>query len=631
MALHWGGEGGGMGFGRRTWELRQAAKQETFDWPVLRRALASYLEYRWRVVTAALLLLSTAILSVLPALLEKRIINDGIERGNVRLVVGLAAAIVMVALLSGVASVLGTWFTQIIGQHVMADYRQRIYHHLLAQPLQFFTQSKTGDLVSRTTNDVAAIQTVVTSTLSNFVQNIFSIIAALSVMFTQSWQLTLLSLLVLPAFIVPVQRTGQRRRDLQAEIQTTLGRMTAQLAETLGVSGALLVKAFHKESDEEARFQRDNETLRDLQIRQSLIGRWLFMWLSNFSIMGPALLWGYGGWLVIHHRLSLGVIVAFVTLLVQLYSPMSQLAQLHVNVLTSVALFRRIFAILDLTPAIQDGPHIFTPTTPAPSITLDHVWFRYPTDSERPLSWALEDVSLDIASGQLVALVGPSGAGKTTLLHLIPRFHDPVRGRVLIDGRDLREFTLTSLRTYMGLVPQDPFLFHDTVMANLRYAQPDATEEDIVRATKAAQIHETIMAMPQGYDTIVGERGHRLSGGEKQRLAIARVLLRNPGLVLLDEATSSLDTLSERRIQQAFQHLLDGRTVIVIAHRLSTILAADQIVVLNQGHVVDIGTHATLLAKGGLYAHLYREQFQPSSLTAESSPRHDHRAPMSGR
>lgn len=616
--------GGGMGFGRRNWELREAAKEERFDWQILGRALASYLQYKWRVLLAVTLLFATAGLSVIPALLTKVIINQGIEKRQIHLVVTLAGAIVVIALTSGLFSVLGNWVSQIIGQDVMADYRDRIFQHLLRQPMQFFTDSKAGDLVSRTTNDVSAIQTVVTSTLSSLVQNVFSIIAALTVMFTQSWQLTLLSLLVLPAFIIPTQRTGHRRRDLQTQIQMTLARLTAQLAETLGVSGALLVKAFAKEQDEADKFAKDNRTLRNQQVAQSLVGRWLFMWLNTFSVVGPALLWAYGGWLVIKGQLSIGVIVAFVTLLVQLYSPMAQLAQLHVNVLTSVALFRRIFSILDLDPGIVDGPQALSLGNHPPAITLDDVTFRYPTVSSphRP-SPALDHVHITVAPGQLAALVGPSGAGKTTLLHLIPRFHDPTSGRVLLNGTDIRTFTLSSLRNHMGIVPQDPFLFHDTVLANLFYAAQHATFEDVVRATTAAQIHDTIMAMPSGYDTIVGERGHRLSGGEKQRIAIARVLLRDPGLVLLDEATSSLDTLSERRIQAAFQMLLRHRTVIVIAHRLSTILAADIIVVLDHGRIVGQGTHTELLAAKGLYADLYREQFAGATIDPPRESRQD--------
>jgi ATP-binding cassette subfamily B protein len=614
------GVGMGMGFGGRHWELREQAKGERFDLAVIRRALSSFVPYRWQALGVAVAILVISILGVIPPILTQHLIDRGIRGHHLHLIIRLTAEIVALSLLSGLLGVWQNWMSNVIGQNVMADFRLALFRHLHRQPMQFFTQTKSGELVSRVTNDVAGIQTVVTSTLVSLLQSLFTITTTLVVMFAENWQLSVLALIVVPAFVLPTQRVGRIRQDLQRQIQQALARLTAQLTETLGVSGAMLVKAFAREADEAQRFSRVNLELRDLQVRQGLVGRWLFMWLGMFSSIGPALLWGYGGWLVIQGRLSVGVIVAFTAYLGRLYNPLSQLAQLHVNVLTSVALYRRIFALLDREPEIQDGPVVLDLAAVRGTLRFEDVWFAYPRGAGVPSDRgapepgeepepALRGVSLEVPAGSLCALVGPSGAGKTTLLHMVPRFHDPTRGRVLLDGHDLREFTLESLRRAIGLVPQEPFLFHDTVLQNLLYARPDATREEVEEACRAAQIHDVIAAMPDGYETVVGERGYRLSGGEKQRLAIARVLLRAPRIVLLDEATSSLDTLSERRIQAALETLLARRTALVIAHRLSTILAADRIFVLERGQLVDAGTHAELLARGGLYARLYREQF----------------------
>jgi ATP-binding cassette subfamily B protein len=492
----------------------------------------------------------------------------------------------------------------------MADYRLALFRHLQRQTVQFFASRQSGDLVSRVMNDVTAIQNVITTTLVGFVSNLLTICTTLVLMFGMNWQMSLLAIIVVPGFVFPTQKVGKTRQKLQADIQHWLSKMTVHLSETLGVSGALLIRIFNHEQHEEKQFSVANRKLRDLQVRQTLVGRWLFMWLGMFSSIGPALLWGYGGWLVIHHRIGLGVIVAFTTLLSRLYGPLSQLAQLHVSVLSSIALFRRIFALLDLKPEVEDGPITIPPNSVQGRISLEGISFSYNTEAhpEKP-KLALQDIHLTVEPGQTVALVGPSGAGKTTLLNLIPRFSDPTSGRILLDSMDYRTLTLKSLRGQMGLVPQDPFFFHDTVLNNLLLANKNATQEEMEKACRAAQIHETLAALPQGYNTILGERGYRLSGGERQRLAIARVLLQGPRIVLLDEATSSLDTVVERKIQDALAVLLEGRTAIVIAHRLSTVLKADKIVVLDRGHIVAIGTHETLVEESPLYKKLYETQF----------------------
>lgn len=603
MGMGTGGGGGWRGGGEL--DLRDAARTEKFDGALILRALGTFRPYLWPAALTVVLIIAGAILGSLPPLYTKDLVNRGISGRDAHLLYYYTALIVAVSLIAGLLGVAQNYLSNLVGQHVMADYRLRLFEHIHRQPLSFFTATRSGELVSRVTNDVAAIQNVVTNTLVNLVTNVMVITVTLIFMFSMSWQLTLLSLVVVPAFIAPTRRVGAIRRDLQRRIQQVLAVLTAQLTETIGVSGALLVKAFARERMEAERFARSNVELRDLQVRQQLVGRWLFMWLGLFSAFGPALLFGYGGWLAIHGHLTIGAIIAFVAYLGRLYGPLSQLAQLHVSVLTSVALFRRIYTLLDREPEIQDGPEAVDPRTIRGAIAFAGVSFGY----EPSLPPALSGVDLDIAPGMMVALVGPSGAGKTTLLHMVVRFYDPAAGRITLDGRDLRAYTLESLRGAIGLVPQEPFLFHDSVRANLLYARPEAGEEELEAACRAAQIHDVIAAMPEGYQTVVGERGYRLSGGEKQRLAIARVLLRAPRIVLLDEATSSLDTLAERRVQAALEHLLAGRTSVVIAHRLSTVLAADMIVVVEAGRVVATGRHPELLAAGGLYARLYQEQF----------------------
>jgi ATP-binding cassette, subfamily B, bacterial len=411
---------------------------------------------------------------------------------------------------------------------------------------------------------------------------------------------------MLPFFIFPTRRVGRIRQQLRRQTAEHQGALASVMAETLSISGTLLMKAFARESYEAERFRGKSSDLKDLEIRQRMVGRWFFMVIGLFQSVGPALIYLYGGWLVIQGEISIGTVVAFVAYLRQLYGPVSELANVHVDAMTSLALFERLFHYLDLKPEISDPPNPLVPPPARGEIQFDHVSFGY---VEGRL--ALEDVSFVAQPGQLVALVGPSGAGKTTSTYLVPRFYDPVGGAVRVDGHDVRELSLRWLRSQIGIVTQETYLFHATVNENLLYARPDATEQEIGAACKAANIHEFIVGLPEGYATLVGERGYRLSGGEKQRLAIARVLLKDPRILLLDEATSSLDSRSEALIQAALVPLMEGRTSLVIAHRLSTILAADVILVLDHGRLVEQGTHAELLARGGLYARLYEEQFKP--------------------
>ncbi len=608
MSMNSNGFGSG---GRNRYQMNEMAKNEHFDLAIVRRVLTAFRPYWPQATLLSLLLLIISVGNVIPAWLTQRIIDNGILKGNATLVIELTLLLLGIAVFTGLLGVWQNWLSNSIAQHVMSDYRLALFRNIQSQSMNFFTTQQAGDLVSRVMNDVKAIETVVTSTLVGVVNNSLLIIATLTLMFSMNWQLTILALIVVPGFVLPTQRVGSIRQKLQGEIQQRMSALTVQLSEDFGVSGALLTKIFNREPEETKRFAKVSEELRDLQIRQTLVGRWLFMLLGMFSAIGPALLWGYGGWLVIHHQIGIGVIVSFTTLLTKLYGPLSQLSQLHVNVYSSIALFRRIFSLLDAEPEIKNGPVTIPASRVSGQIRLEGVSYAYPSSYLGEDNLVLKNIDITVQPHMMVALVGPSGAGKTTLMNLIPRFADPTAGRVFLDDQDIRNLTLSSLREQLGIVSQDPFFFHDTIYNNLIFANPEAKMSEIEGACQAAQIHELIQGLSEGYQTLVGERGYRLSGGERQRLAIARVLLRAPSIVLLDEATSALDSLVERQIQQALEILLKDRTSIVIAHRLSTILKADLIVVLENGQVVATGKHETLLTTCILYKKLYELQFAP--------------------
>ncbi|MDI3328987.1 MAG: ABC transporter ATP-binding protein [Alicyclobacillaceae bacterium] len=547
----------------------------------------------------------SSVLGLLQPLLIRGIIDYAIPSGRFGLLNLLCLLMIATAFAGAGVGVLQGYLNAKIGQGVMFDLRNQLYRHLLRMPLQFFTNTKTGEIMSRVNNDVNNLQMVVSDTVSNSLKNIVSVITTVVTMFWLDWRLALLSLVILPLFIVPTRRVGQMSFRLKKKTQEKMADLSALMQETLGVSGILLVKTFNKEEAEAARFEARNRELMEAQMRQSLVGRWFFMLLTAISTAGPAIIYWFGGRAVMGDAMTLGTVVAFTAYLTQLYGPVSALANIHVNVMGSAALFVRLFDYLDKPVEIEDRPGAVDLPKVGGRIEFSGVRFRYRPGGE----WVLRGIDLTIEPGQLVALVGPSGAGKTTLSHLIPRLYDPEEGTVRIDGYDLREVRLSSLHEQIGVVTQETFLFHASLRDNLLYAKPDATEEEMIAAAKAAYIHDRIVQLPDGYDTLVGERGYKLSGGEKQRIALARVILKNPRILILDEATSALDSHSERCIQAALETLLRGRTSIVIAHRLSTILKADQIVVLDKGRIVEKGTHRELLAKGGLYAQLYKEQF----------------------
>ena len=560
-----------------------------------------------------LCILVTSLIGLVPPLLVRHVIDHSIPEHDTQslwLMIGLMVALPAVG---GLIGVLQNYLAVRIGQAVMFDIRGEMYGKLLAQSLRFYTNTKSGEILTRLQSDVGGIQGVVTGTLVAVVTNVLVVATTLVVMFGINWQLSLLAIGILPLFILPTRRVGQLRKAIAKETQERIGELTSLVQETLSVSGHLMVRLFGTSRYEAGRFREKNDQVRKLTLRQNLVGRWFFFSLLLFASVGPALIYGYGGWLAIQGALTVGTIVALVAYLGRLYGPVSALVNVHVDLMTAAGLFERIFAYLDLVEEVAEKDGATQLVDPRGQLVFDDVVFAY--DNGKPV---LHGVSFEARPGELVALVGPSGSGKTTINYLASRLYDPDEGRVTLDGHDLRQLTLDSLAGAVGAVTQETFLFHETVKSNLLYAKRDATDAELEAACRQAQIHDVIAALPQAYDTVVGERGYKLSGGEKQRMAIARVILKNPRLLILDEATSSLDARSEGLVQEALGTILAGRTSLVIAHRLSTILAADRILVLDGGRIVEQGTHAELIGNGGLYARLYEQQFRAVAEGAET-------------
>jgi ATP-binding cassette subfamily B protein len=618
------------GFGRDA----KAVKGKRLERDLLRRVLRLARPYRGKLFGFVVAVILAAVVSALPPLILRAVIDTAIPDKNRSLVAVLAAGAVFLALFNAVLSLVQRYYSARIGEGLIFDMRTALFDHVQEQPLSFFTRTQTGSLMSRMNNDVIGAQQAVTNTLGTVFSNVVSVVVTIAFMLALEWRLTLLTLAILPLFIIPAKRMGPRLQRLTRESMQLNASMNNTIAERFNVGGALVVKLFGRHRQESETFSDRAGRVRDIGVQTAMYSRVLFVALGLVAAVGTAIVYFVGGNLAVSGTIGVGTIAAFTVYVSQIYQPLTQLANARVDVLTALVSFERVFEVLDFPPLISDRAGAFDLVEPTGEVEFDHVWFRHPaaavssipsleetsgaTDTDES-DWILRDVSFTVAPGELVALVGPSGAGKTTSALLVPRIHDVSSGEVRVDGHDVRDYTLTSLRGAVGMVMQDPHLFHDTIRNNLRYARPDATDDELVGACRAARIHELIASLPDGYDTVVGERGYRMSGGEKQRLAIARMLLKDPAVVILDEATSHLDSESELAIQQALAEALVGRTSLVIAHRLSTIVAADRILVLEGGRIIESGRHDELLRAGGLYTDLYHTQVDAPATDAPTA------------
>lgn len=632
--------------------------QPQLSWALLRRVWSYAQPYRLKILGLLVTIFAITGLSLIPPLLIRDLIDYALPNGDGMRVLWLTLGMVGIPIANALIGLGQRYLSATIGESLIADLRSALFNHIQRMSLRFFTHTKTGELMSRLNNDVVGAQSALTGTFITILTNIVTVVTTLVIMISLEWRLTLLSVALLPLFIIPTRRVGAKLREIRRESLDLNAKMNALMHETLNVDGALLVKLFGRQRDEMDKFQERSGSVAKIGVRSAMVGRWFFMGLGLVSAIGTAMVFGVGGYLVLQGILTIGTIVAFAAYLAQLYGPLSSISNAHIEFATSMVSFERVFEVIDLPLEIEDKPDALELTHVSGAVSFHDVSFSYTAGGDggagrlgltvgkdeggrqkdesqngkdefssfslqpsafkvSTRSMALHEVSFDIQPGQLVALVGPSGAGKTTITYLLPRLYDPTAGRICLDGHDLREVSQTSLAQAIGMVTQETYLFHDTLRTNLLYAKPHATQAEIEAACRAANIHDFIASLPQGYDTVVGERGYRLSGGEKQRVAIARVILKDPRILVLDEATSSLDSQSEALIQEALERIMKNRTSMVIAHRLSTILAADVILVMNEGRLVERGcrsgthsAHEELLARGGLYANLYRTQFR---------------------
>ncbi len=590
----------------------------------IRRILGYARPYRPLIVLFLGTLVVTSLLSVAQPLLFRRIVDDGISVGNASLVTWTALAIAGLAIADAAFGIVSRWYSARIGEGLIFDLRSQVYDHVQHQSIAFFTRAQTGALISRLNSDVIGAQQAFTSTLGGVLGNLISVSVVLVAMFALSWQITLASLILVPVFLLPARYMGRRLQALTREQMGLNAEMSSQMTERFNVSGALLVKLFGRPEDEASLFAGRARRVRDIGIRIAMANRWFFTALTLVAALATAVTYGLGGNLVIQGAITLGTLLALVALLAQLYGPLTALSNVRVDIMTALVSFERVFEVLDLDPLVREPAEPRALPSGALGVEFDSVSFTYPTAAEVSLASlesvareesvdssepVLRDVSFTAAAGSLTALVGPSGAGKSTMTALVTRLYDPNDGAVRLGGVDVREIARTDLRSAIGVVSQDAHLFHDTIGANLRYAEPNAAADDLMQACEDAQIINLIEQLPDGLDTVVGDRGYRLSGGEKQRLALARLFLKAPRVVVLDEATAHLDSENERLVQRALDSALDGRTSLVIAHRLSTIKRADQILVVDAGRIIQQGTHGELLAAGGMYETLYRTQF----------------------
>jgi ATP-binding cassette subfamily B protein len=574
----------------------------------------------------ALVILDSALVVAVPLLLGE-IVDKGVIPKRSDVVVRLSLVIAALAILDGALTLVQRWYSSRIGEGLIFDLRTQVFTHVLRQPIAFFTRAQTGALVSRLNNDVIGAQQAFTSTLSGVVSNVVSLVFIVTAMATKSWVLTLAALALLPFFLIPARVMGRRLAGLSHEAMGLNAELGTRMTERFNVAGALLVKLFGQPRIEDEQYSERAGRVRDIGVKIALSRTVFFVALSLVASLATAVVYGVGGVMAVNDTLTVGALLALAALLGRLYGPLTALSNVRVDVMTALVSFERVFEVLDLEPLVQEAANPVVLQQRPVSVEFDGVGFRYPSADDVSLASletvasgdrragesVLHDVTFSVQPGQLVALVGPSGAGKTTITSLVARLYDPTAGQVRLGGIDLREATLASVHGIVGVVTQEAHLFHDTIRANLAYAKPGATQEEMVSVLKSAQVWDLVSGLPEGLDTVVGDRGHRLSGGEKQRLAIARLLLKGPGLVVLDEATAHLDSESELAVQRALDTALSGRTALVIAHRLSTVRGADQILVVADGRIVERGKHHELLARGGLYADLYNTQFASDS------------------
>lgn len=650
---------GGGGMRRYIFSETEDNKRNRVTWALVRRVLQYAKPYTVSIVWMFVAIGISTALGLISPLIIQRLIDDVLPNGDVTRLNMFALALLVIPFIVAVLAIFQRWLNATVGEGVIYDLRVSLYDRLQRMSLRFFTNTRTGELMSRLNNDVVNAQSAISNTIVEIISNALTVIATLAVMFALEWRLTMIGLLVLPGFIYLSQRVGEQLRVLVRRAMEYNADMNSRMNETLNVSGALLVKLFGRRNDEVTDFGASAAHVRDIGVERAVMGTQLFAFIGQVGAIGSAIVFWVGGYMVINESLSVGTVVAFGTYLARLYGPLQALATAPVTFITSVVSFERVFEVLDLPLDIQEKPDAKPLENVRGALRFEGVSFDYdaltgsllsdverageagehiksggrakpltstPTDEQgvpaarhQAREQALTDISFEVLPGQMLALVGPSGAGKTTLTYLVPRLYDPTAGTIRLDGHDLRDLLLDDLAQHIGMVTQETYLFHDTIRNNILYAKPNATEEQLYAATRAANIHDFIMGLANGYDTVAGERGYRLSGGEKQRIAIARVILKDPRILVLDEATSHLDSESEALIQEALSRVMQGRTSIVIAHRLSTVRDADQILVVDRGQIVERGTHESLLAHSGLYAELYETQFgvQPSAATGK--------------
>ena len=611
--------GGGMNRrGREFLSEDEKANRPIITGELLRR-IGKYLQPYWKqLLLVVLAILISSVFSLLPAILTGRIIDEGLIGRNLDTLVSLIALSLGVTLSANLIGVVESYLNTWIAQHITFDMRNSMFRHLQSMSHQFFTSNNQGDIITRMTSDISGVQEITANTLTGIFSNVVTLIVALVAMLSKSWILAIIGMILVPLFILPTKKVGKARWTLTREAQACNDEINGILNETLSVSGQMLVKLYNKENQEYKRYESANKRMIRLNIRERMAGRWFRVALSTFSSIGPMLIFLIGGILMMNYdsNLTVGDITVLVALLGKMYFPVNSLMNIQVDWIRSMALFTRIFDYFDMPVDIKNAPDAITPDHAAGNISFSNVSFAY-----EPSRTILKDISFSLESGKSVAIVGPSGAGKSTIINLIPRLYDVTEGHISFDGIDLRKLNLDFLRRNVGIVTQDTYLFNGTIRENLLYARPEATEDEIVSACKKANIHDFIISQPEGYGAYVGNRGLKLSGGEKQRISIARVLLKDPAVLIFDEATSSLDSISENLIQDAIEPLIASRTSIIIAHRLSTVLSADEILVVKDGQIVERGVHHDLVKKGGVYALLYETQFLNALEIAENQAR----------